>query len=101
MHYCYSGRLEFTVMRDAAQIGGPLCFGEFCESVDKAKKCWIVWCVAKSAEGLLCVHLTRMQDELRVTGIRVVNALLEIRIGYSRVLPAAVEVRPQITQANK
>lgn len=42
------------------QIGRPLCFGEFCESADMAKKCRIVWCVAKSAEGLLSVHLTEM-----------------------------------------
>jgi len=60
MHYYYSGRLEFTVMKDTVQIGRPLCFGEFCESADMAKKCRIVWCVAKSAEGLLSVHLTEM-----------------------------------------
>jgi hypothetical protein len=60
MQYYYSGRPELTVMRDIVQIDSPLCFGEFCESVDMAKRCWIVWRVAKIAEGLLCMQLTEI-----------------------------------------
>lgn len=87
------------------QIERPLCFGEFCESVDMAKRCWIVWCVAKSAEVLLCVQLTEM-DAGRIASNRNYGSECASRDSNSVfpntcVLPATVEVRPPITQANK
>jgi hypothetical protein len=105
MHYHYSGRPEFTVKRYIMQIDRPLCSGEFCESVDMAKRCWIVWCVAKSAEGLLCVQLTEM-DAGRTASNRNQGSECASRdsnriFPNTCVLPATVEVRPQITQANE
>jgi hypothetical protein len=105
MHYYYSEKPEFIVMRNIAQIDSPFCSGELCESVDMAKRCWNVWCVAKSAEGLLCVQLTET-DAGRIASNRNLGSEFTSRDSNrvflnTRVLPATVEVRPPVTQANK